>query len=69
MLYAKVIKYYVGFNDDKNIEKYPIGSIVEVDEIIMGQSRTSVVIEGRSYNSVLFEFYEDKEGLISKRYL
>ena len=65
-LYAKVIEHYVGFNDNKKIEQYPIGSIVEVDEIIMGQSRTTVVIDDQFFNSVSFEFYEDEDGLIEK---
>lgn len=40
-----------------------VGETYQVEEISMGQSRTSIGINGKSYNSVIFEFYENGEKI------
>lgn len=35
-----------------------VGSTYEVEEISMGQSYTTITINGKRYKSVCFEFYE-----------
>ena len=50
----------------KNIEhwgdKYTgleIGKYYVIEEIHIGQSKSSIKINGKSYNSILFEYYND----------
>lgn len=42
-----------------------VGNLYEVEDIQMGQSHTSIYLKDkeRSYNSVIFEFYEDNKQI------
>lgn len=63
MITAKVIKE--SQNDVWLNHDLEYGKTYEVKDIDMGQSYTSVYLDGKPfpYNSVLFEFYEDGKPL------
>lgn len=43
---------------DKNT-RLEIGKYYVIEEIQIGQSNSSIKINGKSYNSILFEYYND----------
>ena len=44
-------------------QEYPfkIGDYYLMDSISIGQSHSSVIVDGKSYNSILFNYYKIKE--------
>lgn len=68
LLYAKCIENIDPMGNMKT--GLEIGKYYIVSNISMGQSYTSIFINGKSYNSVLFEFYDSnyKEVNIYSKY-
>ena len=57
LVLAKCIQNINPWGDENtglNINKYYV-----IEEINIGQSHSSVKINGKSYNSILFEYYND----------
>lgn len=61
MLYARYIDSNAGYEyDQKNAEKLTLGEYYPVAAISMGQSSTSITLQGQSgsFNSVNFSFFK-----------
>lgn len=57
LVLAKCIKNIDPWGDeDTGLE---IGKYYVIEEIHIGQSNSSIKINGKSYNSILFEYYND----------
>ena len=63
ILLAKCINNIDPWGDKKT--DLVIGKLYKVDEIHMGQSYTTITIDNKSYNSVMFEFYDEKNNEIN----
>lgn len=67
MVIAKVKTFEAGYDSQKEKMKelFELNQELEVDDIDMGQSSTSIYLKGydRSFNSVFFDFYEDGKEL------
>lgn len=63
ILLAKCINDIYPWGDEKT--DLVVGKLYKVDEIHMGQSYTEIIIDNKSYNSVMFEFYDEKNNEIN----
>ena len=63
MLFAKVVEINCGHDDGRTIREagLKIGDVIKVSEVHMSASHTTIVDdEGNSFNSIHFEFFDDK---------
>lgn len=47
---------------DGQIYPFKIGNYYLMDSISIGQSHSSVIVNGKSFNSILFNYYKIKEN-------
>jgi len=65
LVLAKCIRTSAWSTGETNLE---IGKYYVVEEIHIGQSYSSVKIEGKSYNSIMFDYFEARPLNIHERY-
>lgn len=64
MLYAKFVEPNAGYaHDQKKVEELELNHFYPVAAVSMGQSSTSITLQGQSggFNSVNFEFYKKSD--------
>lgn len=62
LILAKCIKTEAWGTGTTNLE---LGKYYVVEALLIGQSNSSVMIEGKSYNSIMFEYYDAFMNLIN----